>query len=87
MPAEFPVPLMCYDIPEEESTTQIAIEENKADVITLSDGRKLHIRLENPATKKAPVSIEELNRRYLLAAVLFFVVLAICLAFTFFASI
>ena len=86
MAASLPPNLLYFKRYDDREENALLIE-NESKAVKLPDGRTLHIRLENPATKKAPVSIEELNRRYLLAAVFFFVVLAICLAFTFFASI
>jgi len=90
MSADFPIPLMFDNAFEENEKEKIYLEENKTNVIKLEDGRKVHILIENPATKKpepVPLTEDQIPGRYVLAFAFLFVVLAICMVCTFFATI
>jgi hypothetical protein len=87
MPADFPAFAM-GGFSEDEQCIQLS--ENEPKTLELENGQKIHIVIKNPATlkpAKAPVSFDDLERRNMLWAALCFILLAICLAFTFFASI
>ena len=90
MSADFPIPLMFDNAFEENEKEKIYLEENKTNVIKLHDGRKIHLLIENPATKKpepVPLTEDQKQNQYFLAIVAFFVLLAICMVCTFFATI
>jgi hypothetical protein len=86
MSASFPPNLLYFKRYDDREENAFLIE-NESKVVKLPDGRKLHVLLENPATKKAPVSFDELERRNMLWAALSFILLAICLICLFFNSI
>ena len=74
----------------EKEKEESLILENKPSVISLKDGRKVHLLIENPATQKpkpAPLTEDQKQNQYFLAIVAFFVLLAICMVCTFFATI
>ena len=74
----------------EKEKEESLILENKPSVISLKDGRKIHLLIENPATKKTapvPLTEDQKQNQYFLAIVAFFVLLAICMVCTFFATI
>lgn len=89
MSDQFPIPLALYNN-QEEAETRVCIVENKTNIISLPDDRKLHILLENPAAKKPakkPLSEDQQRLRFFLGIMLFFFIMLICLIFTFFETI
>ena len=87
MSADFPA-FAVFGPPKREP--YIHLSENKQETIDLDDGRKVHLLIENPATKKpkpAPLTEDQKRDQYFLAIVAFFVLLAICMVCTFFATI
>lgn len=79
MPADFPIPLMCYDIPKDEPERPIVINDNKPNMVILPDGRKLHILLENPAIAKKPLTEDQKRDRTVLGLAALFLLLTICM--------
>lgn len=80
---------MCYNVPDEEPDDEIAIEENEPNVVSLPDGRKLHVLVENPSARKParrPLTSEQVRDRYFLAALVVFVFIAVCLICTLLAT-
>jgi hypothetical protein len=86
MPADFPA----FAMGGYKRKPYIRLSENKQETIELEDGRKIQITIENPATvqpAKAPLTEDQKRNQYFLAAVIFLVILAICMIFTLFATI
>jgi len=89
MSASFPANLI-YVKRHDDQHKNVLLIENKPEMIELTDGRKIHLLIENPETKKpAPVPLTEdpIPERYVLAFAFLFVVLAICMVCTLIASV
>ena len=89
MSTSFPVNLI-YVKRHDDQHKNVLLIENKPEIVKLTDGRKIHLLIENPATKKpepAPLTEDQISGRYVLAFAFLFVVLAICMVCTFFATI
>ena len=89
MSASFPANLI-YVKRHDDQHKDVLLIENKPEIVKLTDGRKIHLLIENPATKKpepVPLTEDQKQNQYFLAIVAFFVLLAICMVCTFFATI
>ena len=89
MSTSFPANLI-YVKRHDDQHKNVLLIENKPEIVKLTDGRKVHILIENPATKKpepVPLTEDQIPGRYVLAFAVLFVVLAICMVCTFFATI
>jgi len=89
MSVSFPANLI-YVKHHDDQHKNVLLIENKPEIVKLTDGRKVHILIENPATKKpepVPLTEDQIPGRYVLAFAFLFVVLAICMVCTFFATI
>lgn len=87
MSASFPANLI-YVKRYDDQKKNILLMENKPEIIKLTDGRKIHLLIENPETKKTvPLTEDPIPKRYVLAFAFLFVVLAICMICTLIASV
>lgn len=89
MSTSFPANLI-YVKRHDDQHKNVLLIENKPEIVKLTDGRKIYLLIENPATKKpepVPLTEDQKQNQYFLAIVAFFVLLAICMVCTFFATI
>jgi hypothetical protein len=89
MSVSFPANLI-YVKHHDDQHKNVLLIENKPEIVKLTDGRKIHLLIENPATKKpepVPLTEDQKNDQFVIAIAAFFVLLAICMVCTFFATI
>ncbi len=85
MPADFPA----FAMGGRKRKPHIQLSENEPNVVSLPDGRKLHVLVENPSVRKSarkPLTSEQVRDRYFLAALVMFVFIAVCLVCTLLAT-